>query len=594
MIVRRVRGLGGKLWRGGRPTDGALATLPLLLLVAMAWDQRWMSDDGFINLRVVSQVVAGNGPVFNSGERVEVATSPAWIAVLSGADAALPLRLEWIAVLLGIALTLTGLGLSIAAAAELWRRPADGVPLVPVGALCLAVLPPVWDYASSGLEGGLAWAWLGASFFALVRWSRSPVERVAPWTAVLVGIGPLIRPDYAIFTLVFVAAVSAGEVGRWRARVRPIWLAAVVPVTFQLFRMGYYGALTPNTYFAKEGGEPRWDQGWAYLGDFVGTYWVWIPVAALGLGGVVPLVAGLRQSGERRGALVAAALPVSGILACLAIVRFGGDFMHARLFLPPLLAVIAPAAVVPVRRAQVVVLAALVWALVCLVALRPPPLTAERLSRVHDNRAASLFYAQHPHPVTIEDWGYDPGGPRHIRLDPTHRLYEGSRPLELGGEPVPLAPGSPPVVVLAYGVGAVSYSLDTDAYVADLLGLGDVLTARLDLDARGRPGHEKALPPAWVWARYIDPDLAPDPSLIEAPAVIRADAPTLASVDDAELARDVAIARAVLGCQPLARLEDTATEPLTAGRVVDNAVAAVTLFPLRISPDPSAAQAELC
>ena len=45
-----------------------------------------VGDDGFINLRVVSQIKAGNGPVFNAGERVEAATSPeaslAWALTL--------------------------------------------------------------------------------------------------------------------------------------------------------------------------------------------------------------------------------------------------------------------------------------------------------------------------------------------------------------------------------------------------------------------------------------------------------------------------------------------------------------------------------
>ena len=34
-----------------------------------------MSDDGYIYLRVVDQLLAGNGPVFNNGERMEAATS---------------------------------------------------------------------------------------------------------------------------------------------------------------------------------------------------------------------------------------------------------------------------------------------------------------------------------------------------------------------------------------------------------------------------------------------------------------------------------------------------------------------------------------
>lgn len=42
------------------------------------WQRRWMSDDGLIVLRTVRNLLAGNGPVFNAGERVEANTSTLW------------------------------------------------------------------------------------------------------------------------------------------------------------------------------------------------------------------------------------------------------------------------------------------------------------------------------------------------------------------------------------------------------------------------------------------------------------------------------------------------------------------------------------
>ena len=42
------------------------------------WTRRWMSDDGLIVLRTVRNILAGNGPVFNAGERVEANTSTLW------------------------------------------------------------------------------------------------------------------------------------------------------------------------------------------------------------------------------------------------------------------------------------------------------------------------------------------------------------------------------------------------------------------------------------------------------------------------------------------------------------------------------------
>src|SRR5919201_6464144 len=78
--------------------------VPMIVILIMGWQHRWIADDGFINFRYVDQIRHGNGPVFNAGERVEAFTSPLWLALLVGLDLVLPLRLEWIAVVSGLAL----------------------------------------------------------------------------------------------------------------------------------------------------------------------------------------------------------------------------------------------------------------------------------------------------------------------------------------------------------------------------------------------------------------------------------------------------------------------------------------------------------
>ena len=107
--------------------------LPLVLFAIAAWRYRWLSDDGFINLRVVRQLQAGNGPVFNAGERVEASTSPLWVAVLALADLFLPIRLEWLAVVGGIAGTIAGLALLLAGATRLSPRRATRGLVIPTG-----------------------------------------------------------------------------------------------------------------------------------------------------------------------------------------------------------------------------------------------------------------------------------------------------------------------------------------------------------------------------------------------------------------------------------------------------------------------------
>ena len=77
-----------------------LFAVPLLVLGILGWWRRWMSDDGYIHLRVAQQLIAGNGLVFNAGERVEVTSSPGWVFLLAALkETALRfLSLPWIAV----------------------------------------------------------------------------------------------------------------------------------------------------------------------------------------------------------------------------------------------------------------------------------------------------------------------------------------------------------------------------------------------------------------------------------------------------------------------------------------------------------------
>ena len=185
-----------------RTVQVLLVAAPAVFLAVMAWQHRWVGDDAFINFRIVKEMKAGNGPVFNAGERIEAGTSPLWLMVIFVADLALPLRLEWIAVLLGIGLTITGLVLAQRGAWLTWQDDHPNALFVPFGALFVVALPPMWDYATSGLETGLGIAWLGACFCGIGA-AVPPISeqtgrraaRVPLWLCLLIGLGPLVRPD---------------------------------------------------------------------------------------------------------------------------------------------------------------------------------------------------------------------------------------------------------------------------------------------------------------------------------------------------------------------------------------------------------------
>jgi arabinofuranosyltransferase len=560
----------------GRPGRTVLRWIlllaPLAVLAQRAWARHWMSDDGFIHLRVVQQLLAGNGPVFNAGQRVEASTSPLWVFLLSVVDLLTPIRLEWIAVGLGIALTLTGLALAIFAARRLIGERAGGELWIPAGAAVFAVIPPVWTFASSGLENGLVYAWLGACLWVLAAWAREPA-RVRAAAAVLLGLGVLIRPELALYTLCFVVVVivvTRRTVPVSRQLAFLAWVAAV-PLAYQVFRMGYYGVLLPNTALAKSAGRVRWDVGWDYLHQSVDPYWLWVPVVVLLAGAYLPFAHRAWVDRATPAGLVAGAFLVGAILDAVYVVRVGGDFMHARLLLFPVFAFCAPVAVVPWRRAYLGVLALAPWVVVCAVSLRTP-------RDVYGN-----FGQASGNPVTVADFGLAPGQPG--------RAWFTGDGVYFANRKLPVPPIHPKPYVASYGVGVTSYALGPDVDVVDLLGLADPFTAHLELPRRGYPGHERPLPQPWIAARLVRPGAKVAAADFPAPIFL------IQPIDDPDgqsFAQRVAIARRVLRCRKVVDFERSFSAPLTAGRVLSNLTGSFGNTGFLIPPEPRDALARLC
>src|ERR1044071_6359558 len=70
-------------WRDTRRREVLGRAAPVAFVVVLGWTHRWVEEDAFINFRIVDQIRAGHGPVFNVGQRVEVATSTLWLAILT-------------------------------------------------------------------------------------------------------------------------------------------------------------------------------------------------------------------------------------------------------------------------------------------------------------------------------------------------------------------------------------------------------------------------------------------------------------------------------------------------------------------------------
>lgn len=538
-----------RLGRGGPFVAGAI-------VLAMSWHRRWLNEDAFINFRVAEQIVHGNGPVFNAGERVEAFTSPLWLAVvvviraIGGAG-----NLAWGTVVVGLLI-------SVAAFVIGGRNGerGDDELYIPIGLIAVACIPVVWDYSTSGLENGLVWLWLAGCWQVL---RTVPLRR--PGLAVAaVGLGPLLRPDLALMSIVFLGALVMIHRPDRRSLLRGAAAALALPVIYQLFRMGYYAALVPNTGLAKAGSTLYLGQGWRYLRDMVDTYWMWaaaVPVAML-----LWRRWGFAHRNDRVavGAMIGAAALHAGYICAV-----GGDYMHGRLMLPAVFAVALPvqvalpmptAARVPgriERRAAIALAVLAMWSVVCGVGLRRGQRTdLPFLEDVSDRRVVS------PRPLVEPD---EPDLPWLTGENVAAAYAAGDRGVVaiLGDQVIP--GGDPTTITVLMGsIGLSGYNAGVDVRVVDIGGLAEVLAARSD-PIPGRPaGHRKQVSDAWYAALYGTPSRQGNEA-------------------------DVAAAEAALQCPAIAELIEDTTAPLTIGRFFGNIVSALDNTRVHVPFEPTQA-----
>ncbi|MDJ1137607.1 hypothetical protein [Streptomyces iconiensis] len=567
-----------------------------LTVLVLGYQRRWTNDDALIYTRAVRQILAGNGPVYNIGERAETSTGTLWQWMLATGSAIPgvtdPLRL---AVALGLLLTVAGYLLALDGTRRMVRTRRPAGALLPVGVLLLLPLAATWDYATSGLETGLSFAWLGGSWWLLVR-ARAALGRAAvprasgpalPLAAAFVfGLGPLVRPDLALVSGVFLVAMWL----MWRPSLRRTlsWACAagVLPVAYEIFRAGYYGVLVPLPALAKEASGTQWEYGFNYLLNTLVPYCLWIPLTLLAAFAVRVLVLRRRRDprrersrrgpADRADALLVAAPVVAGLLSAFFVVKIGGDFMHGRMVLPALFLGMLPVFLMPYRR-PVAVLAGTVgvWAVVCVALLRPP-LDSPDSRLVFDSRT---LYARGlgEHPVSqsahTERHSGFPDAVRGTRRAGKHGLVL-RLPYDAGFPVVPLAPRvRAPIAGAEARLGSAGAVLPLDGRVVDLLGLGNPLGAHTEPTSHRKAGHEKPLHRAWVLADLTAPG-TPVPEGVEP--------------------RHVAAARHALTCGPVPELLASTRAPLTASRFLDNLTGAWSRTQLRIPAHPVRAERELC
>lgn len=301
---------------------GSLALLVLLALAHGATYVYAISDDAYISLRYADHLAGGEGLVYNAEQAPVEGFSNPIFTVASALLLALGIPPLWVLRVLGM--------VSVAATVLLLPRlvirilpNANGLVLLAAPALFAASSLPTFA-AMTGLETALhACLVLLATIVSVgeVRRFRVGAGPLA-WLAVAAS-----RPEGALLALVVAAAqADALELDR-RVFVRWTLGFAAPGAVILLCRFLYFGALLPNTYYAKV----------AFSANALGSGLGYLQRFALGAGAwvVIPALIGYAVA-IRRTEVRYVAIPLAVIVAQASYaVSVGGDFMPGHRFLMP-------------------------------------------------------------------------------------------------------------------------------------------------------------------------------------------------------------------------------------------------------------------
>lgn len=205
------------------------------IAVYTAHHQYTFADDAFIFFRYADNIISGNGPVFNIGERVEGYTSPLWLGILCVCQL-FGMNILHAATLLGM---LLGIGIVVNFLTFPGLKSSAFLRSIAAAILCLQ--PWFMFWVTSGMETMLF------TFLALVSVRVFLIEKRDSkshfLSGLLVALTILTRPEGVILTPFLLLKNSK----------KKTFLVGLFPLIlgYQIFRMTYFHSVLPNTATAK-------------------------------------------------------------------------------------------------------------------------------------------------------------------------------------------------------------------------------------------------------------------------------------------------------------------------------------------------------
>lgn len=471
----------------------AVLSLALALGLWFAWWNKSLFDDAFISFRYAKNLLDGHGLAFNVGERVEGYTNFLWTVLLAGLSFITRLEIPYVALFACLACFAGNLVVVWLIGRRL-SAPEPGQVYFPLAVLWLALNHIFHSYGTSGLETMFASLLVNlAVYFYLTRAELS----AAALAGFFLILATFTRPDHSLFYVFMALVIFWDYLGQlWRARrsgsrVKPILkkgllAGAVYAAPFILYlgylvwKWFYYGDIVPNTYYASSAMLTYWKQGMIYGGITLlfGYLCLLLPLFLWWL------ATGTDPHGRRFKCFAG----LSVLLYPIYVTKIGGDKMAGRFFitlLPFLLLGVEQLVHRLARRGKrrPAWAAIVVVALVCATFHGLPWTTADsKRWKVAD--PSNLYSVHSLKPLSIGMRGKKANRIRWPSLLKTLLVDRGISP-----------------VLSAGGLGIVSYY--SELPVIDGHGLTDRYIAHRLLGKRGRIGHEKNAPRAYLDYRQV-------------------------------------------------------------------------------------------
>ncbi len=295
--------------------------MSILFLVLAVISFTVTTEDAYISFRYAENIAAGHGIVFNVGENVvEGYSNPTWVALL-----AIFSKLGLSTINAGRCLGLIFGALTLLEIVLLFSLVVKGGERYGyLAAIAVATAPPYLFWSQTGLENGLF------LYLVMISWRLGVQEDRDrgrfPYSAISLFLLAVTRPEGIMYSIVFGAwklAAILSNSGKESIKRLLLWSAIIIiPFgVFLIWRYSVFGALVPNTFFAKvnNGVRANLRVGTRYLLGFL-NHILWAPV-------VIPVVIAIfrkgRLEGSARRVLLAAAMLAAVLFVFVLYV--GGD-----------------------------------------------------------------------------------------------------------------------------------------------------------------------------------------------------------------------------------------------------------------------------